>query len=192
MNINLKRAALALVMLAGLLTTKANAQIQLGVSGNHFSGTENGAKFSDGYWGGGVTGRYFITPKFAVGLNGRYFTKTASESFGGVTIKAKARVITATGQTEYFFTEGSFRPYLGAEVGLYNIGATVEVAGGSESDSESFFGAAPKVGIQFMFTDKIGLDLNAGYHLIFPKEDGDETEKTLILGAGIVFNIGGN
>ncbi len=175
---------MALVVLTGLLATKANAQIQLGLSGNHFSGTENGAKFSDGYWGGGVTGRYFIVPKFAVGLNGRYFARSES----GLTIN----LIPITGQAEFFFTEGKVRPYVGAETGVYIVKAKVSAGGFNGSSSESFFGAAPKAGIQFMFTDKIGLDLNAGYHLIFPKEDGDETDKTLILGAGLVFNLGGN
>ncbi|MBC7893557.1 MAG: outer membrane beta-barrel protein [Sphingobacteriaceae bacterium] len=185
MNIILKRAALALVVLAVLLSTNANAQIQLGLSGAHFSPTENGAKFSDGYWGGGVTGRYFVVPKFAVGLNGRYFARSES----GFTIN----VIPVTAQAEFFFTEGKVRPYVGAEAGLYIFKAKFELLGVSESTSESNFGLAPKAGIQFMFTEKIGLDLNAGYHLIFPKKDqGDETLKTLILGAGLVFNVGGN
>jgi len=183
MNIILKRAALSLVVLASLLATKATAQIQLGLSGNHYSSLEEGAKFSDGLWGGGATGRYFITPKFAVGLNARYFTRSES----GVSVS----IIPITAQGEFFFTEGKVRPYLGVEAGIYIARAKISFAGVSESDSDSRIGVAPKAGIQFMFTEKIGIDINAGYHLIIPK-DGEEVGKTLVLGAGLVFNLGGN
>lgn len=186
MKNNLKWVTLALFVLIGLTGTKANAQLQLGLSANHYSFLEEGVKFSDGFWGGGITARYFVSPKFAVGLNGRYFTR--SESSQGLSVSIN--VIPVTGQAEFFFTEGKVRPYVGAEAGVHVAIAKISVLGESESDSDSNLAVAPKAGIQFMFTDKIGLDLNAGYHLVFPKDSGGETAKALILGAGVVFNFG--
>jgi outer membrane protein W len=183
MKKHLKGVALVALTLIGLSATQASAQIQLGFSGNHYSSTENGAKFSDGLWGGGVTVRYFVQPKVALGLNARYFTRSES----GIS----ATFIPVTAQLDYFFTEGTVRPYVGLEGGAYVSRAKIDFAGYQQSASKTYLGAAPKVGLQFMFSQTVGLDVNAGYHLVFvPKGEGG-TSKDLMLGAGLVFNLGG-
>lgn len=181
----IQQTSLLALAVAFFALTPAQAQVQLGVSGNYFNYLEEGVDFSNGLWGGGITGRYFVAPKFAVGLNGRYLVRSEQ----GVTIS----LIPVTGQAEFFLTEGKVRPYLGAEAGIYISRAKISIAGVSASDSDSNLGAAPKLGFQIMFTDAIGLDINAGYHLLFHKADqNDEISKTLILGAGLVFNLGKN
>ena len=185
-----RTVSFALIVGAFLLSGHLKAQVQLNLTGNHFSPIESGSKFSDGFWGGGATLRYFISPKFAVGLNGRYFTRSESTAFNGGTASVKAAVVIVTGQAEYFFTESALRPYVGLESGLYHSSLSVDVPG-LISDSESFndFGVAPKVGLQYLISPGFGLNVDAGYHLIF--SDG-ETSKSLLLGAGVFFTFGQN
>ncbi|GAB4044936.1 OmpW family outer membrane protein [Spirosoma jeollabukense] len=187
--------SLFLLLSALLLSSQAQAQFQVNVNGNYLAPTESGSSFSDGLWGGGVTLRYFVSPKLAVGLNGRYFTKTNSASFdpgtGGGLVKASLNILMVTGQAEYFFSESALRPYVGVEAGLYRAGASLEISSGAQglksSDSDSNFGVAPKVGLQYAISPAFGLNADAGYHLIFG--DGS-TGKWLLLGAGVYFRFG--
>lgn len=189
-------ASLFLLVCAFLLSTQAQAQFQVNVNGNYLAPTESGSSFSDGLWGGGVTLRYFVSPKLAVGLNGHYFTTNNSANFdpgigGSGSFKASGNLIMVTGQAEYFFSESALRPYVGLEAGLYRSAATVEITSGAQSfkayDSASNFGIAPKVGLQYALSPAFGLNADAGYHLVF--SDGS-TGKSLLLGAGIYFLFG--
>lgn len=189
-------ASLFLIVCALLLSSQVKAQFQVNVNGNYLAPTESGSSFSDGLWGGGVTLRYFVSPKLAVGLNGRYFTTNNSVNFdpgigGSGSFKASGNIIMVTGQAEYFFSESALRPYVGLEAGLYRAAATVEISSGAQtykaSDSASDFGVAPKVGLQYAISPAFGLNADAGYHLIF--SDGS-TGKSLLLGAGIFFLFG--
>jgi outer membrane protein W len=96
-----------------------------------------------------------------------------------------------TGQAEYFFSESALRPYAGIEAGLYRAAATVEITAGSgtfkASDSDSQFGLAPKVGLQYALSPMLGVNADAGYHIIF---GNGETGKSLLLGAGVYLVFG--
>ncbi|UHG89796.1 outer membrane beta-barrel protein [Spirosoma oryzicola] len=189
---------LFLVVGALLFSSKAQAQFQANLMGNYLALTESGSSFSDGLWGGGATLRYFIKPNLAVGLNGRYFTTSNSANFAidpgaGVngSVKASGNILMVTGQAEYFFSTSALRPYVGLEAGLYRAAATFEITNGYQtfkaSNSANNFGTAPKVGLQYALSPSLGLNADAGYHLIFG--DG-ETGKWLLLGAGVYFTFG--
>ncbi|MCK8490423.1 porin family protein [Spirosoma sp. RP8] len=189
---------LFLVVGALLFSSKAQAQFQANLMGNYLAPTESGSSFSDGYWGGGATLRYFVKPNLAVGLNGRYFSQSNSANFAfdpgaGLSGSAKAsfNFLIVTGQAEYFFSTSALRPYVGLEAGLYRAAGTVEISNGyqtfKESASSADFGVAPKVGLQYALSPSLGLNADAGYHLIFG--DG-EIGKWLLLGAGVYFTFG--
>lgn len=131
--INIIKLTVSLFLLVGalLLSIQVKAQFQVNVNGNYLAPTESGSSFSDGLWGGGVTLRYFVSTKLAVGLNGRYFMKSNSANFdpgiSGGLVKASLNILMVTGQAEYFFSESALRPYVGVEAGLYRAGATVEI-----------------------------------------------------------------
>lgn len=181
----MKRISIVFALGLLLATFTANAQIQVGLGANYSTSVEKGSQLSDGIWGGSATVRYFLSPKVAVGLNARYFTKSESEAGIG---KISASSLIATPQIEYFFSEGSLRPYVGLEAGIYHDTFKYDISGyGSDSQSQTNFGGAPKLGLQYMFTPAIGIDVNAGYHYIFYKGGGDGG---LLLGAGVVFNLG--
>jgi outer membrane protein W len=189
-------ASLLLVVSTLLLSSQAQAQFQVNLNGNYLVPTESGASFSDGLWGGGVTLRYFVNPNLAIGVNGRYFTKSNSASFDpgggfGASLKASINLLMVTGQAEYFFSESALRPYVGLEAGLYRAAANVEITGGGQtvksSDSDSQFGLAPKVGLQYAISPALGVNADAGYHIVFGNGD---TGKSLLLGAGVYFVLG--
>ena len=182
-----QRSGFACLFFLGLGLTSAQAQFQVGLGGNYLIPTIEGSKFSDGYPGGGLALRYFISPQLAIGVNGRYLTRTFSDT--GLGYDAKGEFIVPGAQAEFFLTKSGVKPYVGVEANYFLVRATIKVAGQSESDSEGYFGAAPKVGVQFMFSPNIGLDVNAGYHVIFSE---GETAKNILIGAGLVFGFGGN
>ncbi|RYC72131.1 OmpW family outer membrane protein [Spirosoma sordidisoli] len=196
------RIVAALVLLLGcwLVPGRAQAQIQLNLTGNYLAPVESGSSFSNGSWGGGVTGRYFLNRNLAVGLNARYFSQreSASSSSGGITATATASVnrLQVTAQGEYFFNEvvPSLRPYAGLEAGMYRTAYKIDLttnAGslGSVSDNFTNFGFAPKAGVQYALTPALGVNVDAGLHLIF----GEGTTSTaLLLGLGVYYNLGSN
>lgn len=201
MKNTVKIIASSLLLVGSLLvSSQAQAQFQVNVNGNFLGSTESGSSFSDGLWGGGATLRYFVNPKLAIGLNGRYFTKSNSASFpfdpatggnGSGSVKASANILMVTGQAEYFFSESALRPYVGIEAGLYRAAATLEITSGSQttkaSDSDSKFGVAPKIGLQYAISPAFGVNADAGYHIIFTEGD---TGKMILLGAGVYFAFG--
>ncbi len=187
-----------LVVSALFLSSQAQAQFQANVNANYLAPAESGSSFSDGLWGGGVTLRYFLNPNVAVGLNGRYFTTNSSASIDfdpgagvGGSVKASVNLLMVTGQAEYFFSASALRPYVGVEAGLYRSDATVEINDGNQTfklaDSGSYFGVAPKVGLQYAVSPAFGINADAGYHIVF--SDG-EAGKSLLLGAGVYFMFG--
>ncbi|MCK8494968.1 porin family protein [Spirosoma sp. RP8] len=191
-------ASLLLVVSALLLSPQAQAQFQANLTGNYLASTESGASFSDGQWGGGATLRYFVKPNFAIGLNGRYFTSNSSaiipfdpQSGAISSIKASANLLMVTGQAEYFFSQSALRPYAGLEAGLYRSATKVEISDGyntfKASDSANKFGIAPKVGLQYALSPVVGINVDAGYHIVF---DDGETGKAFLLGAGVYFTFG--
>ncbi|MGF7215692.1 outer membrane protein W [Spirosoma lacussanchae] len=196
------RIVAVLVLLLGcwLVPGRAQAQIQLNLTGNYLAPVESGSSFSDGLWGGGATGRYFLNQNLAVGLNARYFTRreSASGSGGGITATATANfnILQVTGQAEYFFSEAAYplRPYAGLEAGMYRSAYKLDLTtnagvGGTDSDNVTNFGIAPKAGVQYAITSALGVNFDAGLHLIFG-EGG--TSKALLLGLGVYYNLGSN
>ncbi|NEU69545.1 porin family protein [Spirosoma agri] len=168
------------------------------MNGNYAASTSAGSSFSDGQWGGGATLRYYVKPNLAIGLNGRYFMKDYASSVNvyptpgsAISIKASTNLLMVTGQAEYFFSESALRPYVGVEAGLYRTAATLEISNGynseKASDNASNFGVAPKVGLQYALSPAIGINVDAGYHIVF---DDGETGKLLLLGAGVFFTFG--
>ncbi|GAB4006759.1 hypothetical protein GCM10028808_09260 [Spirosoma migulaei] len=199
MKNTIKLTAVCLLLVGALLlSSQAQAQLQANLNGNFLAPTESGSSFSDGLWGGGVTLRYFVNPKLAVGLNGRYFTKSNSASFvldpgigANGSVKASGNLLMVTGQAEYFFSQSALRPYVGVEAGLYRAAASVEITSGAQTlksaDNDSKFGVAPKVGLQYAISPAFGVNADAGYHIVFSEGD---TGKMLLLGAGVYFVVG--
>lgn len=192
---NVLNALAAFAVLFGtlLLPGRALAQLQLNLTGNHLSSAESGARFSSGLWGGGAALRYFVSPRFALGVNGRYFTRSQTYTLdGGAIVSIKAAIIATTGQAEYFFTTAALRLYVGVEAGLYRTSSTFDVVTPitnprTDKLSTNDFSAAPKIGLQYALTPAFGLNVDAAYQFIF---NSGYTNKNLLLGAGVFYTFG--
>lgn len=185
----IQRSGFAFLFFLGLGLTSAQAQFQIGLGGNYFIPTAEGSKFSDGYPGGGLTLRYFISSQFAVGVNGRFLTKTLADAGGFSGFDVKAQSIVPGLQAEFFLTNSAIKPYIGIEGNYFMTKTTGNYQGQEFNSTDNSFGVAPKLGAQFMFSPTIGLDVNAGYHFLLKDKDS-EPEQAIMLGAGVVFKFG--
>jgi len=191
----MKKIFLAAAVFCGFAVASSQAQIQVGAHGIYNKLLGDAGEDAPAGFGGGVQARYFVSPKFAVGLGVDYIAHSDEEEFFGVTVKSTATIMPITLNASYFFTEEGFRPYAGLNLGMYSLGGSVEVAGEKEdAETQTKFGLAPMVGAQYMFNEMVGLDLNVRYHYIMNKdEDAGVADNTTAFGVnlGLVFNFGG-
>ncbi len=142
------------------------AQLQVGLHGAYGIPTpkEEGVKNS---FGGGIQARYFISPNLAAGLEASLLSSKYSEDYGWLgKYTVKVRSIPITPKVEYFFLDGPIRPYAGLKAGLYLANVSVE----GKSESESSFGFAPKVGVQYKLPQNLAVFLEGDYNLILSKK----------------------
>ena len=96
------------------------------------------------------------------------------------------RFLSVTGLFEYYFKGDKVKPYVGAGLGLYNYKISYDAMGGSYSDSKSYFGFAPVIGVMYELSEKISLLGNLKFHYV--ATDGDAA--TMIgIHFGAVYNI---
>ena len=170
----MKKVVLMLVVALSVVT--ASAQIKLGVNGGLQVPTEKDAKT---LLGGGISGEYFLAQNISAGLNFGYYFHSESG--------ASVYLMPVTLGGKYYFLNEDIKVYGGLDLGLYTLGfKTPKISIGgidfpSTSVSDSYFGLAPVVGLQFKLTDTLALDVNTKYNLIF--SDGDST-------GFIGFNVG--
>jgi opacity protein-like surface antigen len=99
-------------------------------------------------FGAGLKGMYFPSPKFAVGASIQYLRYNYYWDLTMTSYSAFAN---------YYFTESGFRPYVGADLGLYSYRWEF-----GYTDS-SYLGFAPVLGVLYDFNDQWALDVNARY-----------------------------
>jgi outer membrane protein W len=185
----IQRSGFAFLFFLGLGVISTQAQFQVGLGGNYFLPTAEGSRFSDGYPGGGLTLRYFISPQLAVGINGRFLTKKLADVGGFSGFEVKAQSIAPGLQAEFFLTKSAIKPYVGIEGNYFMTKTNGSYQGEEYNYTDNSFGVAPKLGTQFMFSPTFGLDVNAGYHFLLKDKDS-EPEQAIMLGAGLVFKFG--
>lgn len=170
----MKKLSVLLFVLFCFFSYNVNAQI--------FGGATVGLQAPMGDFGDGakmgfginLTGKYMLSENMAVGLNLGYNRFGAKDfGFDEYDIKATYSIIPITGLFEYHFGGNAVKPYVGADLGLYSVGAKVKYAGESESDSELYFGLAPVAGILYDINDNLTFCANIKLHNVF--SDGDST-----------------
>jgi outer membrane protein W len=155
---------LTIITLSFLAINESKAQIALGA--NLGSSLPLGT-FGDAYnlgLGGGVQGSYFVSPKFAVGLNISYYTFGAKNLPSG--FSSTYGILGFAPSAQYFFTEEGFRPYIGADLGYYSLSASVSSGGSSVSASKGYIGVTPQVGFLYDFSSNLALNVNIKYNLV--------------------------
>lgn len=159
-----------------LIPIQSRAQFQVNVMGIRYIATPKAISVSDGAWGAGVSFRYFVSPRIAVGLNARYYANRYMYSYSPVPSFNTTQIsnLVATGQVDYFFpTKSALQPYAGLEAGLINTRYSSEYTVGyttnRTSSTKSYFLAGPKAGLHYAITPTVGLSFDASYQFIIDR-----------------------
>ncbi|MDR1729134.1 MAG: porin family protein [Prevotellaceae bacterium] len=145
--------------------------------------------FGDAYnlgVGGTVAGEYLVTESIGAGLQLGYFSFGGKEIMGIETGSMSVVPITATGK--YYFLREGFKPYAGLDLGFYVLSfESPDLFGlGSITVSETKFGLAPVLGLQYEFSDNWALDGNLKYNYVTASGDA---LSTFGINVGIVYTI---
>jgi opacity protein-like surface antigen len=137
-----------------------------------------------------LLGKYMLNENVAVGVDigwSRYgIDMSGYDVPSGYDVSGSGSYVPITGLIEYHFVTGKVQPFVGADLGLYIAKATVKVQGVSVSDSQTNFGFAPVVGIQYDIKDNMAFTANLKYNYILA--DGDD-DKYIGINAGIILKI---
>jgi len=147
------------------------AQVPIGDFGNYL---HTGFGFN-------ATGKYMVKDNIAIGLNVGY------NKFGAEISGINAAMIPFTLLGEYQFEYEKFKPYLGADLGLYNYRVKViSPFFGETTNSKTYFGFAPTAGVLYAINDKLSLCGNLKFHYVVFQE---AHASWLGINAGIVYKI---
>ena len=173
-----------LLMLALNMTVLAqdnvNGQWAVGFNGSGGIPTGDFKNLSDfGFGGSGWVG-YMVDPYFTLtGKVGylRFSGKDYNLSIQGTAVAASTTysIVPITVGGRYFFSQGDSHVYGSAEAGLYLLNTNIDIKAtgnnayfsGSGSSSESKFGVAPTLGIQFKAGDNMNVDVHGNYTAVF-------------------------
>lgn len=171
----MKKAIFATVA-AMLLGFGASAQLRLG------AGVMTGMPMGD--WadvngfgiGGGVSGEYMVTDNIGAGLSAGFMSFSGKDidlgPFGTIEGNALTMIPIHLQGNYHFMPDEDFNFYGGIGLGLNFISQTVSFTdpftGTSfeETASTNEFAIVPRVGVNYMFSDMLGLDFNTGYAIV--------------------------
>ena len=137
---------IALIMLS-MIATAGYSQMQFGLQvGPQFPLGDFSSGYNTGF-GFNLNGKYFATDDVAFGLNIGY------HHFGTDWDDINCGFMPITLLAEYHLSTDEFQPFLGFDLGVYNV--SVNVLGMKDSDLQ--FGLAPCAGIQYQLNDNLGL-----------------------------------
>jgi hypothetical protein len=163
----------------------AKAQFNIGAtvgvqipSGSFGDGVKTGFGFN-------VLAKYIIKEHLALGVDLGYYGFGAKD-VGVEGVKASAKAIPITALVEFIIGTGKTKPYIGADVGLFSLGAKASAQGISVSASKSYFGLAPTGGVMIGLGDRMSLCANAKYNIVF--SEGGNTS-WIGINAGLIFKL---
>lgn len=183
----MKKNSIFIIVILLMIAVNVQAQFKAGATvgaqvpvGSSMDGFKTGLGLN-------LFGKYMLKDNMAVGLNIGFLGLGTGASDGDEDDSApKCRFMPVTGLFEYYFEGDKIKPYVGADLGLYNYKVSYTAMGYNYSASETYFGFAPVVGAMYAMNDKISLLANIKYHYV--ATDGDAA--TMIgIHVGAVYTI---
>ncbi|MGZ8536278.1 MAG: hypothetical protein ACXWV4_12145 [Flavitalea sp.] len=161
------------------LAVFAHSQVILGGSASLLSNDGNSQI------GGGVQLKFMFGDRLAIGGTIRAYPKNFEEeivNIGGSTgtLRSANAVVPVAGMIEYYLGKNNnFQPYLGTDVGLYFNKNFTEFDSGNttivnQENSKTYFGIAPKGGMQIKLGGLFAIFGQAQYHFLFGSGDPDK------------------
>lgn len=167
--------------------TKLGASVMVGLPMGDFG------DFSNTGIGFGAEFRYFVSDKFAIGLQSGLISFAVKDEFvslltgeTGVDVSMSTQMMPVLATFDLFLATEGFKPYLGAGAGLYMLTLKASVAGVDVSESSSEVGVAPHFGFLFGLSESVDLNVCANYNMIFT--EGSSTS-FLTVNGGILISL---
>ena len=165
----MKKIKVLVLVLFGFIALNSQAQFNVGVTvGPQLPMGDFGDTWNTGF-GANVFAKYMLNDNMGLGLNVGYY------SFGSDFEGFTASMMPITAFYHYYFGDSDFKPYIGADIGLYNYGYEMELDLGAfgtikADDSKMYFGFAPTAGVLYGLNDKLSLVGNIKYHVVSTEE----------------------
>ena len=180
----MKKVLILVFVLFGLGALNSQAQINVGATvGAQLPMGNFGDAYNTGF-GFNLSGKYMLNDNMAVGLNLGY------NAFGSEIEGFKSSMMPITALFEYQFGDGPFKPYVGADLGLYIFGYKIEmtIMGQTikESGSDMYFGFAPVAGVLYGLSDNLSLNGNLKYNFVMSEGDASTF---LGINVGVVYSF---
>ncbi|MEI7663290.1 MAG: OmpW family outer membrane protein [Bacteroidota bacterium] len=184
---------IVIIICFGLITMSTQAQFNVGVTIGPqipLGSMSDAMKIGFGF---NIAGKYMVNQQIGVGLNIGYssFGSTPITYQGQVvstTLTSSGSAVPITALFEYHIGKGKFKPYVGADLGLYNFSHTYNSESGLNgssipvSFSKMYFGFAPTAGALFELNNKFSLCANLKYNFI-ASTGGSSTYMGINIGA---------
>ena len=161
----MKKIKVLILVVLGFFALNSQAQFSAGLTvGAQLPMGDFGDAYNTGF-GFNAVGKYNLNDNMAVGLNVGY------NSFGSDIDGVSSSMMPITALYEYHFGSNEFKPYLGADIGLYNFSWKTKIDMGilgtvEADDSKMYFGFAPTAGVLYDLSDSFGLCGNVKYHVV--------------------------
>jgi opacity protein-like surface antigen len=138
----------------------------------------------------GGYGEYLVSEPFAIGIDVNYATNNPSDEQLDEDATFSYLNVGAHGKWTYLAMGSPLRPYLVGGGGLYSVGFESPLAGADESKSE--FGLMGGIGLSWLATTSLRLELEADYHHVFTSESdfGDSSAPFFGVTGGIAYAFG--
>jgi opacity protein-like surface antigen len=182
----MKKVSFLVLALLCIGTTGMFAQFKVGGTigvqipiGSMADGMKTGFGFN-------VAGKYMLSDNFDLGLNIGW-ARFGVEDVGVEDVTASGQFIPVTALAEYHFnSSGKVKPYIGADMGLYVFKVKAKSGGYTASTSDSYFGLAPVVGIEYEMKENLALAANLKYnYVIIEGDDG----QYLGINVGVIYKF---
>lgn len=163
-NTSIARVFFSLVIFLGLhmpLQAQFNLALELGLAlpVNNVNG-----QLQTGF-GGQLSGRYFTSPQFALGLGIGYYTFDIGEG-NNANNQTTFNITPVTAIIEYYIGDDYFRVILGLEAGFYRVARRFTINNFTTVDGRSEVGGAPKLGLSLNVAPNLHALANLKYHFI--------------------------
>lgn len=170
-------------LLLPLILLSLTSYSQVGIKGG-FSFAQTIVKNTNGtFYPGFDLG---VTYNFTDNLRGELLYEGLFNGNNSGISKSTSWIMPITAGVDYSFLNGSVHPFVGLNLGYYNLGSSFRIGGVHSSGSTSSFGLFPKVGINYEFSDNLLLDVTAKYHLIF---QSNNTGMAFGMNIGIIYKL---
>jgi len=146
-----------------------SSKFNLGFNGGLFYPTkkEEGEERKYLYFGGGISAEFLPIKNIGIGLSAGYYGFEVKNVGEGITRTATLIPLNLT--NKFYILTKSVKPYIGVDGGYFIFGGKKKFEGTSVSGSESFWGIAPNIGLQFKLSKALALDINGKYNYFFSK-----------------------